>query len=308
MNKKEKIAANVVTYNRKDLLKECLNSLLSQTRKPDSIIIVDNNSNDGTREMLEKEFLDNPIFDYVRLDENTGSAGGQYTGIKRAYENGFDWVWCMDDDTIVEKDALKELIQANKRLIENGIKNIGFLASNVRWVDDSQAVMNVPRLTNNWGNNNSCLNMGYLEIMHNSFVSILINRKAIKNVGYPLKEFFIWLDDVEYSQRVFNFGCKNYLIIPSKVIHKTDKNNGTSLRNLGQSNKFKYKYLFRNRTYLAKQAKGAERFKLFTDIFFAGVKLLFLGKVNFFFTLFLPSFVSGLFFNPKSKKEIPSLD
>ena len=89
-NKKEKIAAVVVTYNRKELLKECLDALLRQTYSVDSIILIDNASNDGTPEFLkENGYLDNPKIDYVRLPENTGSAGGFYDGVKRGYKKGF---------------------------------------------------------------------------------------------------------------------------------------------------------------------------------------------------------------------------
>ena len=39
--------------------------------------------------------------------------------IKRAYEKGFDWVWCMDDDTIAQKNSLEELVKATKKLQKN---------------------------------------------------------------------------------------------------------------------------------------------------------------------------------------------
>jgi rhamnopyranosyl-N-acetylglucosaminyl-diphospho-decaprenol beta-1,3/1,4-galactofuranosyltransferase len=46
----EKVCAVIVTYNRKDLLRECLNAVLSQTRPPDHVLVVDNASTDGTPE------------------------------------------------------------------------------------------------------------------------------------------------------------------------------------------------------------------------------------------------------------------
>ncbi len=52
MPNKPSVAAVVVTYNRKVLLKECLDALLAQTRPLDSIIVVDNASTDGTRVFL----------------------------------------------------------------------------------------------------------------------------------------------------------------------------------------------------------------------------------------------------------------
>jgi len=112
-SQKEKIAAVVVTYNRKDLLKECLDALLNQTRPLDSIILIDNASTDGTPEFLkEKGYLDNPKIDYVRLPENTGGAGGFHEGVKRGYEKGYDWLWLMDDDALPEKSSLNNLLDA----------------------------------------------------------------------------------------------------------------------------------------------------------------------------------------------------
>ncbi|MFX5615039.1 glycosyltransferase, partial [Acinetobacter baumannii] len=75
--------------------RECLQSVLSQTRAPDHVLVVDNASTDGTGEMLKEEF---PEVEVLRLPENQGGAGGFHEGIKRAYEAGYDWIWLMDDD------------------------------------------------------------------------------------------------------------------------------------------------------------------------------------------------------------------
>lgn len=50
----EKVCAVIVTYNRKELLRECLKAVLGQTRPPDHILVVDNASTDGTLEMLRE--------------------------------------------------------------------------------------------------------------------------------------------------------------------------------------------------------------------------------------------------------------
>src|SRR3989339_336534 len=101
---KYKIAAVVVTFNRLTLLQECIESLRNQTHTLDEIIIVNNSSTDGTLEWLnaQKDLT-------VITQENSGSAGGQHTGIKTAYEKGYDWIWCMDDDAEPELNALEEL-------------------------------------------------------------------------------------------------------------------------------------------------------------------------------------------------------
>ena len=58
-----KVAAIVVTYNRKQLLKECLNAILNQTAEVERIIVINNASTDGTEDLFKKngEFASNKI-------------------------------------------------------------------------------------------------------------------------------------------------------------------------------------------------------------------------------------------------------
>ena len=120
------IAAVVVTYNRKELLTECLTAIAEQTRIPDTILIIDNASTDGTEEMFAKDgVFDNALFDYQKMESNLGGAGGFYEGIRRAFNNGADWIWIMDDDTIPSKTALEEICNAMRGLLDPNSPNIG---------------------------------------------------------------------------------------------------------------------------------------------------------------------------------------
>lgn len=70
------VAAVVVTFNRKELLCECLDGLLAQTLPPARIVLVDNASTDGTAGLLaEKGYLERGLIQYIRLPVNSGQAG-----------------------------------------------------------------------------------------------------------------------------------------------------------------------------------------------------------------------------------------
>ena len=225
--KEQTIAAVVVTYNRIKLLKECIQSIRTQTRVPEEIIVVNNNSADGTLEWLDEQ-KDLTVI----TQQNLGGAGGFCTGIKTAYEKGYDWVWCMDDDVIPNKEALEELVKYKKSKRER----IGFLASRVLWTDGTQCVMNQYPPEEGEATD------------HASFVSILICREAIKTVGYPIKEFFIYYDGAEYTTRIAaKFNC--YYVCSSVVVHKRKVNDTISWSKINIHNSDRYFYAIRNCIY-----------------------------------------------------------
>ena len=113
-------------------------------------------------------------------------------------EKGYDYVWIMDDDTMVKENALDELLKA-KEILKG---NFGFLCSDVRWIDGSACAMNVPNIDENWIQDSAYLENGIVKVKQCSFVSCFIPSRVVKKVGLPIKEFFIWGDDAEYTKPV----------------------------------------------------------------------------------------------------------
>jgi len=253
---KIKIAVVVVTYNRKELLQECLNSLLKQTRIPDSILIIDNASTDGTREILEKYYLKNPIFDYLSLKNNTGASGGFYYGIKKAYEKGFDWIWVMDDDATPKKDCLEKLLSK-----KGANKNIDILAP--LKIDIHGKIQ-----TNHFGNFSDKsfsirpLRKDDREISFSSFVGPLFNRNVIKKVGFPNENFFIWHTDYEYFLRIKTAGFKTYLVDSAVIVHNDDYG-----RQKKKKLSWKNYYGWRNKFYIKKKYCKPFWFYLYLVVF-----------------------------------------
>ena len=133
------ILAVVVTYNRKKLLKECLDGLLNQGYEAFDILIVDNNSTDGTDEVC-KEFINkSDRIIYHNTYANLGGAGGFHFGMKYGVESGYKYLWVMDDDTIANENCLEVLVSTDKEL--NG--KYGFLTSLTKWTDGSMCKMNM---------------------------------------------------------------------------------------------------------------------------------------------------------------------
>lgn len=333
-----KVATVVVTFNRKKLLLECLNALKNQTYPIEAIYIIDGPSTDGTPEALKEEGYIKELpplnynnfswetvnyiktksnvkikINYVRLYEDVGGAGGFYEGIKRAYYDGYDWIWLMDDDAEPKEDALEKLID-KIYLIRKYYPNIklGYLCSKVLWKDGNIHKMNVPCVTS-FINSNTSFNMldhcDVIIVRSCSFVSTLINREIVSSVGLPLKDFFIWGDDVEYTLRITKAGYVGVYVKDSVVIHKTRENYGGGVSN-PKDNPKKIFYKVRNDLYMIKKYHGEKLGaieKIAWSVAFIILnlirccKLLSQKKYKYAASI-MKGILAGIVFNPKIEK------
>ena len=80
----------ILNYNKKNDLKNCLDSILQISYLPKMIIVVDNNSYDGSSSMV-KDIFKQVIL--LKNQNNLGCGGGFNTGINRALETKSDFIW-----------------------------------------------------------------------------------------------------------------------------------------------------------------------------------------------------------------------
>lgn len=241
----EKVAAVVVTYNRKKLLSENIGALLKQSYKDCVIIIIDNNSSDGTYELL-KPLIDQGKIKYYNTGKNLGGAGGFQYGIKIAAQSGYEYIWVMDDDCIPTETALEVLMDYDKKLMGK----YGFLSSKVLWKDMSLCYMNIQRETVT--RNLKKLDNKLIQVSMASFVSLFIRTSVVKEVGLPIKAFFIWTDDWEYTRRISR-KYPSYVVTDSVVVHKSASNIGANIYSDSYERIARYNYLYRNDVYLYKR-------------------------------------------------------
>ena len=235
------VATVVVTYNRKELLRECIEALL-KSDAPSDIFIIDNNSTDGTKEYIADIVKDNDNVIYKHLKRNVGGAGGFSAGMNYVVKRGYKYVWIMDDDTIVKPDTLSKLLDAAAMLHDN----FGFLSSTVAWTNGNDCKMNIQTYNKNINDIQRYYKKnGLWPVRAATFVSLLFTANAIKGVGLPKREYFIWGDDKEYTRRMSkNKNCYN--VIDSKVVHKTVGNEGSNITKDDISRIDRYVYAYRN--------------------------------------------------------------
>ncbi len=284
---KDRVCAVIVTYNRKELLLECLEALRKQTRPIQGIYLIDNASTDGTPQLLldkgyirelppenlsepwEKEFEISNLTDgkfiklhYVRMHENVGGAGGFYEGVKRGYEKGYDWLWLMDDDAEPKEDAL-EILLANDS--ENTLCLCPVIVNRY-----TSKVQNYHHKIINFymldvavvqSNDISFYKGKTFQLQANAFVGPLVKREAIELAGFPNPKLFIWGDDTEYTYRISKF--KKIILVGSSIIYHKD----IALKDqLNDQSAKKIYFYFRNKIYFI---RSYSKYNLFGYIFFA---------------------------------------
>ena len=240
-------AAVVVTYNRKELLEQCIDRLLKQEKVSCDVIVVDNDSTDGTREMILRQY-DTPEVLYINTGANLGGAGGFQHGVKKAVLLGYEYVWIMDDDTLPEKTALYKIFEADKELDGEW----GFLSSVADWTDGSICRMNIQKRNIFTHVGEKEYHKKYSFVKMCSFVSLLVKSDVIKEVGLPIGEYFIWTDDYEYTGRISaKYPC--YMVSSSRVVHAMKIHTRVNFATDDVSRIDRYQYIYRNDVHCYRQ-------------------------------------------------------
>lgn len=221
---KEKYAVVITTCNRLTLLKECIRCVSCQTILPEKIIIVDNASDDGTREYLalgladEAFYLGRERYETVRCSKNLGGAGGFREGIKRAADLTADWVILIDDDAMLHPDyaglLLKEAEQG-WRVLAGTVQTGGTVDRLHRRNITRHGLFPRP--------------VG-LEAYHHkyffcdvaSFCGVMIDRRLVEQAGLPEQAYFIYHDDTEYLLRFLRMGVRTVVVTDAVLDHRTE--------------------------------------------------------------------------------------
>lgn len=206
-----KIYLVIVTYNRKELLCNCVSSIYNSTLIP-SVLILNNASTDGT-ELLWQE---HPLFlkhqpTLVNSEQNLGGAGGFAEGLRLAIAQGAEWIWMMDDDAVPHTNALQELMQ----IAEDPNNLYGSLA-----VNNEEPAWTTTALEPALGlisRADDCPERCEVEML--PLLGLLVHRDLVARIGLPDAGFFIAADDAEYCLRVRRAGGKVIVAGRSRIQH-----------------------------------------------------------------------------------------
>ncbi len=212
------VCAFVLTRDRKVLLAECLRGLLAQTRPVARVVVLDNASSDGTRQLLEGEgLLEEPRVRYVRSEVNTGGSGGFRAGVELCLGEGTEWIWLMDDDAEPAPDALERLLAApvaddpETAVLCTAVVHPDGRVDGQHRCSFGRFVLPLKPEAYVAGN--------YADVDCASFVGFCIRADVARAIGPVKAEFFLGYDDAEWSLRARGHG-RLRLVPESRIVHK----------------------------------------------------------------------------------------
>lgn len=295
---KKRVAAVVVTYNRCELLLQSIDCLRAQIfglfadRYSLDILVFDNASTDGTAEALQP-LAEAGSIRYFNTGANLGGAGGFNFGMKHAVLDGYDYLWIMDDDCMTHADSLEGLLWAIGEVGDN----FGFFSSVARWTDGSICRANIQQ--HPWAHDVTDFLLPIQPCTYATFVSLFVPASIVIKEGLPIKEFFIWSDDWEFTRRLsLKYPC--YVVGKSVVTHASRSNGTGAIATVSPDRLDNYRRLYRNDVYVYRK-EGLKGY-----VYLLARALLHIGKVLIFaregrmekIGIVISSSMAGLRFNP----------
>ncbi|MGH2841705.1 MAG: glycosyltransferase family 2 protein, partial [Solirubrobacteraceae bacterium] len=242
------VSVVVVNHNGREWLRPCLESVraaLAATDAAAEVIVIDNASTDGSRDMLKDAFADVRV---IAAETNVGFAGGAQIAID---ESAGDWLFFVNNDAVVGRSAIAALLAEARRHAD-----VGALAAQMRFAQRPEVVnsagIEIDRLGSaidvGLGTSAACLPQAPTEIFGASAGAALYRRAMLDQVGGFDASFFMYLEDADLAWRARARGWRCLQVPGAVVLHEHS-------RSAGHRSDFKYFLVGRNRMrMLAKNA------------------------------------------------------
>jgi GT2 family glycosyltransferase len=217
------IYAIVLNWRQYELTSRCLHSLLELNYVDCRIVMIDNGSDDGSARRLQEEFGSSIIF--ISNSENLGFAGGNNVGIRYALEQGANYVLLLNNDTIVDADFLRPLVEALEKDKQVGAATpkIYFLEESGErrlWAAGGRVSMWLG-LSGNRGRGE--IDVGQFdkleEVAFGSGCCLLMRREVLEQVGLLNEAYFAYYEDLDWCYGARAKGYKILYVPRSKIWH-----------------------------------------------------------------------------------------
>lgn len=210
----------ILNTNRRDDTLACLASLAESTYANHRIIVLDNASTDGSAVAIAAAYPDVQI---IPLTANLGYAGNNNVGIVEAVAQGAEWVFVLNEDTILAPDCLAEMVRVGESDPHIGIVGPMVYHHNEPEVIQSAGGALGPHWESRHIAQNEPDNGQFAQPRAVDWISgcaILVRTAVIEQIG-PLDErFFYYWEETEWCLRAGRAGWQIFHAPAAKLWHK----------------------------------------------------------------------------------------
>jgi GT2 family glycosyltransferase len=222
------VAVVVLSWNGREDTLACLRSLAALDAPEPLVIVVDNGSSDGTADAVREAF---PGVELIETGANLGFAGGNNAGITRALERGASHLLVLNNDIEVDPGFVNALVEEAARR-----PDAGALCSTILFADPPGLIWFAGASFDPHSGYNG-RQRGYREPDDGRYgevvetdracgAAMLVPRAVLEAVGLFAEEFFLYVEDTDWSLRARAAGYKLYVVPASKVRHKVSVGSG----------------------------------------------------------------------------------
>jgi GT2 family glycosyltransferase len=210
----------ILNTNRRDDTLACLASLQASTYPRHTVLVLDNHSTDGSAQAIQDAF---PQVKVIPLENNLGYAGNNNVGIKIAMIQEADWVFVLNEDTIVDEDCISCLVEAGC----SG-DNTGIVGPMVYHFDEPAVIQSAGgklgwdwwawHLSQNESDDHYAMQPRKVDWI--SGCGIMVKKEVIDQVGALDERFFYYWEEVEWCVRTKAVGWEIMHVPQAKLWHK----------------------------------------------------------------------------------------
>jgi GT2 family glycosyltransferase len=216
-----KVVIIILFLNDYEVTRECLESLITLRYEDFEVISVNNGSADDSQARLEEEF---PQVTFIDTGSNLGYSGGNNIGIEVALRLGAGFIWVLNNDTIVDPDALGHLVDAASKHPEVGIFNPKtcyyshpdtLVFGDYKW----NKWKSIPKMIGDGERDRGQYDLPH-ELEAADGASLFIRSELIKEIGAFDEWFFCYFEDADLSLRARRSGWKIILVPGARIWHR----------------------------------------------------------------------------------------
>lgn len=262
--KKNLTSIIILNYNGKLFLKDCIESIIKNTKQEYEIIVVDNNSPDNSGKLFEKDFL---TCKFILNEENVGVPQGLNIGIENSQG---EFIVFLNNDLTVQDGWLEEFFSAYTRFGDALYQGKSLKMRDTKTIDGVGNMINLFGFGFARGKGEKDVGKYDDKIEETSYASgtcMFLTRKIIEDIGLFDEKLFAYHEEVDFGWRARLFGYRCYYV-PNALIHHFGS------ANWGWSKK-KFYLLERNRwIVLLKNYSGKTILKLLPGLIIIEIILL----------------------------------